>query len=115
MTKRLKIVIISVIILFVVYVIYTVYDTSKEGTASFSDFDINSTASKNISVEVIHEKGFTPNEEGGVTFYVKDKTGIEKKVVLGKELPSGIENSKTLTLSGHLHPDHFHATEAELD
>lgn len=115
MTKSRKLIILSVIILFLVYLGYSVYNTSKEGTGSFDNFDINSTANKNIKVEIVHEKGFTPNPEGGITFFVKDKNGIEKKVTLGKELPPGINNSKTVTLTGHLHGDYFHATEASLD
>jgi hypothetical protein len=115
MTKQLKIVIFSVITLFVLYVIYSVYTTSKEGSGSFSDFDVNSTANKNIKVELIQEKGVSQNPGGGVVFYAKDRIGIEKKIVLDKELPSGYNNSKTVTLMGHLHPDHFHATEAEID
>lgn len=115
MTKSIKTIVGIIVILFIGYLFYTVYFTSKEGTASFTDFDINSTANKNIRVELIHEKGFKPNQEGGVTFFVKDKNGTEKQVNLGKELPSGVENSKQIILTGHLHPDYFHATEAELD
>ena len=92
MTKSKKLIILSVIILFVVYLVYSVYFTSKEGTGSFNDFDINSTANKNIKVELVQEKGFKPNQEGGVTFFVKDKNGIEKNVIFGKELPPGIIN-----------------------
>jgi hypothetical protein len=102
MNKSVKKIVIIIIILFVVYLLYTVYFTSKEGSGSFNDFDINSTASKNITVEIVYEKGITPNGEGGVTFYVKDRNGLEKKVMLGKELPPGINNSKTMTLTGHL-------------
>lgn len=115
MTKSKKTVILAIIILFLVYLAYSVYFTSKEGTGSFDDFDINSTANKNIKVEVIQEKGFTSNQDGGVTFFVKDKKGIEKKVTLGKELPHGINNTKTVTLTGHSHGDYFHATDVEPD
>jgi len=115
MTKSIKIIIFSVIILFLVYLAYNIYYTSKEGSGSFSDFDVNSTANKNINVEVIQEKGFTPNQEGGVTFFVRDKNGVEKKVSLGKELPPGINNAKTVTLTGHSHGDYFHATEVEAE
>jgi len=113
MTKSKKSIIISVVVLFMLYLAYEVYFTSKEGTGSFNDFDINSTANKNIKVELVHEKGITPNQQGGVTFFVKDKNGVEKNVMLAKELPPGIDNSKKLTLTGHLHGDYFHATEVE--
>lgn len=115
MTKSVKYIILAIIIIFLVYLAYSVYFTAKEGTESFDKFDINSTANKNIKVELVQEKGFTPNQDGGVTFYVKDKSGTEKKVSLGKELPPGFKDSKTVTLTGHLHGDYFHATEAEFD
>ncbi len=115
MTKSLKLIIFSVIFLFLVYLGYSIYNTTKEGTGSFSEFDVNSTANKNIKVELVQEKGITPNKEGGVSFYVKDKNGIEMNVVLGKELPPGINDSKTVTLTGHSHGDYFHATEVEPD
>lgn len=115
MTKKQKSIILTIVILFVGYVLYTVYFTAKEGTGSFNDFDVNSTANKNIKVELVKEKGFTPNQEGGFVFFVKDRNGIEIKVNLGKELPPGINNSKTVTLTGHKHGDYFHATEVEPD
>jgi hypothetical protein len=115
MTKKVKLVFLTIIILFLAYLGYSVYNSSQADTVTFSKFDVNSTASKNIKVEINKEKGFTPNQDGSVTFYGKDKDGIEKKITLGKELPSGINNSKTVTLTGHLHGDYFHATEAEFD
>ncbi|HEY3251946.1 MAG TPA: hypothetical protein VGK25_12615 [Ignavibacteria bacterium] len=115
MKKSQKTFILIIVILFLGYLAYSVYFTSKEGMGSFNDFDINSTASKNIKVELVQEKGVTPNQDGGVTFFVKDKNGVEKKVMLVKELPAGINNTKTMTLTGHLHADYFHATEADPD
>lgn len=115
MTKQRKLILIIVLILFIAFLAYNIITTSSEGTGSFENFDINSTANKNIKVELLHEKGFIPDQQGGVIFFVKDKKGIEKKVTLGTPLPPDISNYKTVTLKGHLHGDYFHATEAELD
>mgnify|MGYP001559117372 CR=1 FL=1 len=115
MTKRVKLVFLTIIFLFLAYLGYSFYTSSQSDTVTFNKFDINSTASKMIKVEIIQEKGITPNQEGGVTFYVKDREGTEKKVTLGKEIPSGSNNSKFVTLTGHLPGDYFHATEAEFD
>lgn len=115
MKKSIKLIFLSVIIAFVVYLAYSVYFTSKEGTESFSKFDVNSTANKNINVQFVQDKGITPNQDGGVTFFAKDKTGAEKKIVLGKEPPPGIEKSKSITLTGHSHGDYFHAVEAVIE
>ena len=115
MTKSIRTIIAVIIILFLAYLAYSVYFTSMEGMESFNDFDINSTASKNIRVELIREKGITQNEGGGTTFYVKDKKGIEMKVVIGKELHPQIINSQEITLTGHSHGDYFHASDATTD
>jgi hypothetical protein len=91
MSKSGKIVVLSAVVLFIMYLGYNVYFTTKEGTGSFSDFDINSTANKNIKVELVQEKG---SESGrGSNFFVKDKNGVEKMVTLGKE-PSHFEMLK---------------------
>ncbi len=115
MTKQVKFIIMGIVILFLIYLGYSVYFTSKEGTESFGNFDTNSTANKNIKVELLLEKGFTPAPDGSVSFYVKDRSGIIQKVSLGKEFPEGLKNSKNVTLTGHLHSDYFHATEVSAD
>ncbi len=113
MSKNKKSIIIVIAGLFLVYLIYSVYFTAKEGTGSFNDFDINSTANKTIKVEIVKEKGFLPGQGGGVTFFAKDKTGIEKKITFDKELPQEVKDAKVIVLLGHLHGDYFHAAEVE--
>lgn len=115
MSKQVKFVLLSIVALFLVYLGYSVYTASQSDSVTFSKFDINSTASKNIKVEIVKEKGITPSPDGGVVFYAKDREGTEKKVSLGKELPTGGDYSKKVTLTGHLHSDHFHATDAVFD
>lgn len=115
MTKSRKNIIIVIAGLFIVYLIYSVYFTAKEGTGSFSDFDINSTANKTIKVEIVKEKGFLPGQGSGITFFAKDKTGIEKKITFDKELSQEVKDAKIVVLLGHLHGDYFHAAEVEAE
>ncbi len=115
MTKQVKLIIIGILVLFLIYLGYSVYFTSKEGTESFDNFDTNSTANKNIKVELLMEKGFTPSPDGGISFFVKDRSGIIKKVTLGKAFPEELKKESTITLTGHLHGDYFHATEVSAD
>ena len=115
MTKRVKLVFLSIIALFLVYLGYSVYTSSQADTVTFNKFDINSTASKMIKVKIIQEKGIVPNQDGSVTFYAKDREGTEKKISLSKEFPIDGDKSKSITLTGHLHGDYFHATEAVFD
>ena len=44
MTKRVKLVFLSIIALFLVYLGYSVYTSSQADTVTFNKFDINSTA-----------------------------------------------------------------------
>ena len=46
MNKNIKIIIGAVVVLFIGYLLYSVYNTAKDGTESFGNFDINSTANK---------------------------------------------------------------------
>lgn len=115
MNKNIKIIIGAVVVLFIGYLLYSVYNTAKDGTESFGNFDINSTANKNIKVELLVEKGITPNPGGGASFYVKDRAGIIKKVTIEKELPAGFDKAKTITLMGHLHGDYFHAADITIE
>lgn len=115
MTKQAKLIIAIIAAVFVSWVLWEVYKTSEQGTESFGNFDINSTANKNIKVDLLYEKGITPVQGGGVSFYVKDRAGIIKKVTYEKELPAGFENAKTINLLGHLHGDYFHAAEVIIE
>jgi len=115
MTKQVKLIVAGIIVLFLIYLGYSVYFTSKEGTESFGNFDVNSTANKNIKVELLLDKGFTSSPDGGVSFYVKDRSGIIKKVTLGKAFPEELKKGGTINLTGHLHGDYFHANEVSAE
>ncbi|MBL8016381.1 MAG: hypothetical protein JNK43_03855 [Ignavibacteria bacterium] len=115
MNKNIKILIAGIVVLFAIYLIYGISSSTSEAIGTFDKFDVNSTASKDIKVEIVHEKGVTTNPEGGMMFFVKDKNGDVKKVTLDMELPQLNNDHRFITLRGHLHGDYFHATSAELD
>jgi hypothetical protein len=106
--KHLQKLILPLLIVSLIALVYFVY-FSAEGLGSFSDFDVNNSASKDIKVQVLHDRGFNNN-----TFYVADKTG---KIVLVQtdHLPQGIESAQTIVLRGHLNKDSFHAHDVLLD
>ncbi len=115
MNKNIKILIISVVVLFAIYLAYGILSSTSEAIGTFDKFDANSTASKDIKVEIVHEKGITTNPEGGMMFFAKDKNGVVKKITLDMTLPQLNKDSKFITLKGHIHGDYFHATSAELE
>ena len=106
--KHLQKFILPLLVIAIIALVYFVY-FSKEGLGSFSDFDVNNSASKDIKVEILHEKGINNN-----AFFVIDKTGKEV-LVNADHLPSGIESAKVVVLRGHLNKDSFHAHDVLLD
>jgi hypothetical protein len=106
--KHLQKFILPLLVIVIIALVYFVYFTA-EGLGSFSDFDINNSASKDIKVEILHEKGINNN-----AFFVIDKTGKEV-LVHADHLPSGFESAKIVVLRGHLNKDSFHAHDVLLD
>jgi hypothetical protein len=106
--KHLQKFILPLLVIVIIALVYFVYFTA-EGLGSFSDFDVNNSASKDIKVEILHEKGINNN-----AFFVIDKTGKEV-LVHADHLPSGFESAKIVVLRGHLNKDSFHAHDVLLD
>jgi hypothetical protein len=106
--KQLQKLILPLLVIAIVALVYFVY-FSAEGLGTFSDFDINNSASKDIKVQVLQDRGFNNN-----VFYVADKTG-QIVMVQTDHLPPGIESAQTVVLRGHLNKDAFHAHEVLLD
>jgi hypothetical protein len=106
--KHLQKFILPLLVIVIIALVYFVYFTA-EGLGSFSDFDINNSASKDIKVEILHERGINNN-----AFFVIDKTGKEV-LVHADHLPSGFESAKIVVLRGHLNKDSFHAHDVLLD
>ena len=106
--KHLQILILPLLVISIIALVYFVY-FSAEGLGTFSDFDINNSASKDIKVQVLQDRGFNNN-----TFYVADITG---KIVMVQtdHLPPGIETVQIVVLRGHLNKESFHAHEVLLD
>ena len=106
--KHLQKLILPLLVITIIAIVYLVY-FSSEGLGTFSDFDVNNSASKDIKVQVLQDRGIDNN-----TFYVADKTG---KIVMVQtdHLPPGIESAQTVVLRGHLNKEAFHAHEVLLD
>ena len=113
--KILQKFILPVLLLAAIVLVYTVYFSPSKGLGSFSDFDPNNNAVKDIKVNLELDKGINKDSHGGATFYVSDKGG---NVVLinADKIPAEIESVKVLILRGHLSQDNsFHAHDVLLD
>ncbi|MDP2301636.1 MAG: hypothetical protein Q8N03_04330 [Ignavibacteria bacterium] len=109
MVKKLFV---PVMIIVVLAVVYLTYFSKKEGLGSFSDFDTNNNANKEIRVEIVTERGINKDEVNGATvFYARDKNGMEVLIQAPLMLPPSFEMNNVVTLRGHLHKEYFHAAE----
>jgi hypothetical protein len=95
--------------------IYFTYFSPKGGLGSFADFDTNNTANKDIVVKLASEKGINKDTQNGITtFYAVDNNGTEILIQAPLNIPINIESAEKIILRGHLHPDHFHAVDVQL-
>ncbi|MBN1300152.1 MAG: cytochrome c maturation protein CcmE [Melioribacteraceae bacterium] len=105
-------IILPILLLVVVTIIYFGYFSPTDELGSFSSFDTNNTANREIIVKLVAEKGFQRDVQNNATiFYVLDKNGVEVMVSGPSNLPPGMDDVKTIVLRGHLHDGYFHASE----
>lgn len=114
--KQLQKFVLPGLIIVIITLIYSLYFSDGEGLGSFSSFDTNNNANKEIRVKVIQANGVQIDQQNHTaTFYAVDKDGVRFLVQAPASLPANIENLESVKLTGHLHPDHFHATSVAID
>ncbi|NNG27495.1 MAG: hypothetical protein HKM87_08210, partial [Ignavibacteriaceae bacterium] len=93
--KILQKFIFPILLLAVIALVYTVYFSPSKGLGSFSDFDPNNNAVKDIKVNLLVDRGINLDSHGGATFYTSDKGG---NVVLinADKVPAEIESAKVV-------------------
>lgn len=111
--KYLQKLILPVLLVAVVAIIYFTYFAPSKDLGSFSDFDPNNSAVKDIRVLVVHEKGIEKDSHGA-HFYAADKNNRVFPVNADK-VPEGIESAETVVLRGHLNKESFHAHDVLID
>lgn len=114
--KALQKMILPALLLAAVLIIYFIYFVPTGELGLYSNFDTNNNANKDIRVSIVREKGIqTDAMNQSASFYAVDGSGVETLVQAPYPLPGGIENAEVITLKGHLHEDHFHAVEVNLE
>lgn len=94
-----------------VAMIYFLYFSPK-GLGSFTEFDTNNNANKEIRVKVDKAAGTQQDPAQGVTlFYVTDANNARVLVHGPLAMPQAFDTYDYVTLRGHLHKEYFHATE----
>ncbi|OGU70290.1 MAG: hypothetical protein A2V93_11310 [Ignavibacteria bacterium RBG_16_34_14] len=112
--KTIQKLILPLLIIIVIGLIYFLYFSPKEGLGSFSDFDPNNNAVKDIRVKIVQEQGITKTPEGGAVFFAADKNNTVVQVNADKISP-GLESAGIVTLKGHSSQGGFHAHDVVLD
>lgn len=107
--KSLQKFVLPLLIVVVIAMIYLFYFKPDNRLGSFSTFDTNNSAVKDIKVKVLVERGINSN-----SFYVSDNDGTVVLVQADK-IPDGIQNSEIIVLRGHLNKESFHAHEILLN
>lgn len=104
---------IPLLLIILISLMYTFYFSDK-GLGSFTTFDTNNNANKEIRVKIVHEKGINIDQQNGtVNFYAADKNGIQ--YLVEAPVSGNLQSALEVVLTGHLHTDHFHATGIEID
>jgi hypothetical protein len=112
--KALQKLILPVLIIAAVFLVYKFYFAKGDDLGSFSDFDPNNNAVKEIRVQLLADRGIE-NTGGGVSFYASDKTSKVVNIYGEAQLPSGFESANVIILRGHLTQSGFHVHEILLD
>ncbi len=113
--KSIQRFILPFLVIAAIALIYFTYFSPKKDLGSFSDFDTNNTANKEIIVKVLSERGINKNSQNGtITFFAIDNDGTEMLIQAPLDVPVNIETAEKIILRGHLHPDHFHAVDVQL-
>lgn len=112
--KLIQKLILPILIGLVLIVIYTFYFDGKSDLGSFSDFDPNNYAVKDIKVKLLSDRGIT-QQGGELVFYVVDRNGKVMMVSGDLQLPENFDKSEVIILKGHLTQSGFHAHGVEID
>ncbi|MCJ7554612.1 MAG: hypothetical protein MUO34_12090 [Ignavibacteriaceae bacterium] len=112
--KKYQKFILPTLLVILLVLIYSVYFSKSNVLGSFSDFDANNSAVKDIRVLVLQDRGIQKDTHGGAVFYAADKNNTVYPVSADK-IPSGLEFAETAILRGHLNKDAFHAHDVLID
>ena len=112
--KTLQKLILPLLIITVFFLVYKIYFDKGSDLGSYSDFDPNNSAVKEIRVQLLIDRGIE-QQGGDVSFFTSDKNGKVVRVSGSFQLPNGFENAKVIVLRGHLNQSGFHAHEVLLD
>lgn len=113
--KNIQKLILPALVIFILSALYFLYFAPSDELGSFARLDANSNAAVPIIVKLNKESGIKRTQDGSYTFYVLDADNKNMLITGLKELPPGMDDSKSMVLTGHMSgSDAFHAHGIEL-
>lgn len=99
-----------------ILIVYLFYFDTKDDLGKFSSFDPNNSASKEIRVKLLKDRGIDKAGAEAI-YYVVD---AENKVMMifgpsPDKLPEGFDNAEIITILGHLSGNGFHAHSVKIE
>jgi hypothetical protein len=104
--KILQKLILPVLIIAAIFLVYKFYFIKGSDLGSFSDFDPNNNAVKEIRVQVLDSQNIS-QQNGSFSFMVADKNGKTLQAFGSVNLPQGIEDAEIVILRGHVNQSGF--------
>ncbi len=112
--KNIEKIILPGLVVLILAILYFLYFAPSDELGKFSKFDTNNNASLPIIVKLVKDKGITRNADGTYSFYVIDGDNKVVRVNGPESLPPGMDDAKSMVLTGHLSGETFHAHGVEL-
>ena len=113
--KKIEKFILPGLVVFIITILYFLYFAPSDELGSFANFDANHSAALPIVVKYVKNKGAVRQPDGSYNIYVLDKDNKEMLVTGLKDLPPGMNDSKTIVITGHLSgADTFHGHGIEM-
>ncbi|MEJ2492959.1 MAG: hypothetical protein P8Y79_01370 [Ignavibacteriaceae bacterium] len=113
--KKLQKLTLPILFIVIILLVYFVYFKQEGKLGSFSDFDPNNSAVKDIRVTVLQDRGISKTSDGGAIFYASDRNTTVLQIN-ADHIPPDFESANVVILKGHLSPGNsFHAHDVVLE
>ncbi len=113
--KKLQKLVLPLLFIVIFLLMYLFYFKQEGKLGSFSDFDPNNSAVKDIRVTVLQDRGISKTSDSGAIFFASDRNSTVIQIN-ADHIPPGFESATIVILKGHLSPGNsFHAHDVVLE
>jgi cytochrome c-type biogenesis protein CcmE len=113
--KKLQKLILPLLFIVIILLVYLFYFKQEGKLGSFSDFDPNNSAVKDIRVTIVHDRGIDRTPDGGAVFFASDRNHTVVQIN-ADHISLDLESAQVVLLKGHLSQgNNFHAHDVVLE